>query len=73
MVHCSRRRSLGTLLALVMLIALTALLVFVGQARADEPSPSPSPSVVRLESRAEYSNTYLLSDGQYRCISYGPR
>ena len=53
-----------------MLIALTALLVFVGQARADEPSPSPSPSVVRLESRAEYSNTYLLSDGQYRCISY---
>ena len=70
MVHCSRRRSLGTLLAVALLIALTALLVVVGQVRADEPAPSPSPSVVRLEKRAEYSNTYLLSDGQYRCVTY---
>jgi RHS repeat-associated protein len=72
-VHCSRRRSLGTLLALVMLIALTAFLVFVGQARAGEPAASPSPTVVRevIEKRAVYSNTYLLSNGQYRCVSYG--
>ena len=70
MVHCSRRRSLGTLLALTLLIALTALLVVVGQARADEPSPSPSPTVVRelAAERTEYSTTYQLSDGTYRVV-----
>jgi hypothetical protein len=70
-VHCSRRRTLGTLLALAMLIALTTFLVVVGNGRAEEPAV-PEPTVVRelVEKRTADSNTYLLSNGAYRCVMW---
>jgi RHS repeat-associated protein len=63
---------LGIVLFLLVpaVLGLAAVLLASPACAAD--LPSPEPTVVRevVEKRAEYSNTYLLSDGQYRCVSY---
>ena len=72
MVRRFRRLALGICLLAVLAAALgAASLVGVASVRAEEALPA-EPTVVREvpSKRAEYSNTYLLSNGQYRCVSY---